>query len=153
MITFNDTDHSYINLSGEHYRSVTTILSKLRTPKNWDKIKEKYAKKKNLTIEQVTEMWNKETTESILKGKKYHSRCENEMINQNQVMFEYNGTTIPLDVFPSQLDSSNKKSGKSTLSMKDGIYPEVILWLDSIKLAGQADRVDIINNTIKRMGS
>jgi hypothetical protein len=147
-IVFHDDSHSYIHDSGFQYRSVTSVLDKLKPEKDWDEIKRKYAKKKKITVDEVTAMWDHEKNKSLIRGTAYHLQKELEFIDKGVVTRNHGGTTFKLQVIPSQLDSNNQKPSLGTLSLEDGIYPELIVWLDSVKLAGQADRVEIYNNVI-----
>lgn len=143
MIKFYDDTHMYLNPDNVSYRSVTSILKKLEPKKDWDKITKAYAKKNNLTVEEVKAMWKLEKDNSIIRGKKAHTMLEAESLSQAVMIIEDKGE-IP--VFAPQYEDTVKVS--PTMKLTDGVYPEVILWLDSYKLAGQADRIEIIDNTI-----
>ncbi len=143
MIRFFDEKHIYLNPKNESYRSVTSILKKLEPQKDWDEIKRKYAKKNKITVEEVTRLWNHEKDISIVRGKKAHTQKELHSLSSATFMTE-DAELIPV-ITP--LMEDGVKINKSMV-FKDGIYPEVILWLDRVKLAGQADKIEIINNVI-----
>lgn len=143
MIRFYDDKHIYLNSNNESYRSVTSVLKKLEPKKDWDEIKRKYAKKNKLTVEEVTRMWDHEKDISIIRGKKAHSLKENASLASSEFITD-DAELIPV-IAPYMEDGV--KINKS-MKLTDGVYPEVILWIDRVKLAGQADKIEIINNTI-----
>lgn len=143
MIKFIDQTHCYLNENGDQYRSVTSILKKLEPKKDWEKITRNYAKKHNLTVEEVKALWQLEKDISIERGKKAHALKEKESLScSNEVILG-----IELPVIAPEFESDGVKYNNS-MKMGDGIYPEVILWLNSSKIAGQADRIEIVNGEI-----
>lgn len=142
MIKFIDSTHTYTNLDGASYRSVTSILKKLEPKKDWDAIAMKYAKKHKLSVEEVKLKWKHEKDISIDRGKKAHYLLETEELAKSTK--EVEGINIP--VFAPEFEGEIKVN--KSMKLIPGVYPEIILWLDSIQLAGQADRLEIVDNTI-----
>lgn len=144
---FIDDSHSYINTNNQSYRSVTSLLKKLEKEKNWDEIAKKYAKKHNIPLEQVKTLWQKEKDDSIVRGKKYHSSAEAQDLSQEYaVVMSDTGERITLPVYKSVIVNGTKIESKQELP--DGVYPELMLWIDEYQIAGQADKIIIHNKLI-----
>lgn len=144
---FVDTSHTYLNSNNKSYTSVTSILKKLEEKKDWDEIARKYAKKHGLSIKAVQAMWQKEKDDSLIKGKKYHSSEEaKDLENSFAVVMGDDGEKKTLPVHKSVSVGDVKYESKQFLP--DGVYPELILWLDEYEIAGQADKVIIHDNLI-----
>lgn len=141
-----DSTHEYFNEKNEKYISVTSLLKRLEPKEDWDEIARKYAKKHKMTVEDVKKAWDYERDKSIIRGKKTHALEETTLINGKTSVVFSEGNEKILKVVPSLLDNDVKESFSTKL--EEGDYPELLLWLDSCKLAGQADRVRIVNNTI-----
>lgn len=143
MITFIEDTHLYLNEKQEKYKSVTSVLKEFEPKKDWEKIKKNYAKKHKLSVEEVTQMWDKAKNDACAKGTAYHKFRELELVaNQKDKAFGKE-----LEVRPSYCIGGVKKSTPS-LILEEGIYPELIIWLDSAKIAGQADIVVIADGKI-----
>jgi hypothetical protein len=142
MIKFIDSTHTYTNLDGLSYRSVTSILKKLEPKKDWDAIAMKYAKKNGISVEEVKLKWKHEKDISIIRGKKAHSLLEAKELSAT--LKEVDGLSIP--VIAPEFDGDVKYN--KSMKLTPGVYPEIILWLDSIQVAGQADRLEIVDGKI-----
>lgn len=143
---FIDSSHIYVNEKGERYRSVTNLLHSLESYKDWDAIAKKYAKKHGMTLEAVQAAWQHEKDISIVRGKNIHALEENFYLNnQSCVVFsEEHGR--PMAIFGNPVIDDVKE--KKTLKLEEGIYPELMVWLDSVKLAGQGDYIEVVDNVI-----
>lgn len=143
---FFENQHKYINDKGEDYRSVTGILKSLEHDKDWNKIAEKYAKKHGLKVEDVIKAWDHERDISIVRGKKLHATEESKILNSpNAVVFSEEHQK-ELHVRAAKTIDGVKE--QRTLKLEDGIYPELMVWLDSAKIAGQIDKCIIANGQI-----
>lgn len=125
MIKFFEETHSYLN-NEEQYLSVTTLLKKL-DPTNWDLVKQKYADKHGLTIEEVTAKWNTQADG----GTKIHAKFENEILASANKTFEH-------------VVANGAKESFDLSNLEAGYYPELIVYSDRFKIAGQSDLI-IIN--------
>lgn len=143
---FIEHGHKYVNDFGKQYRSVTGILKSLEPSKDWDEIAKKYAKKNGLTVKEVLDKWQHEKDIAALRGTKYHSSQEAYDLSLPFAVVMTDNTPQSVDVFPSHVEDGVKMSKK--LILKDGVYPELMVWLDSIEVAGQVDRPEIINNVL-----
>jgi hypothetical protein len=123
MLKFFEKDHEYIK-EGEKYLSVTSLLKTL-DPTDWVEVKRKYAEKNGLTIDQVTEKWNKQAEG----GSKLHLLEEMSLYTKDNV---FQHTVV-----------DGAKEAFNLEELKPGIYPELILYSDRYKVAGQSDLVTI----------
>lgn len=142
---FFEEDHRYVNNS-ESYISVSTLLKKLEPKKDWDEIVKKYAKKNNLTVAEVKAKWELEKDNSIVRGKKFHAVSEAKDLNSEFAAVFSDPSLSPRAVFAPEIVDGVKIGGAQLL--EEGIYPELLVWLNSLKIAGQIDRCEIINNTV-----
>lgn len=123
MIYFNPKTHTYYNDLGT-YTSVTTKLKSLDSS-DWDEIKKNYANKNNLTIEQVTELWNNQA----INGTKVHALKESYDTGESYESI-LNRDTNSNDI----LKSENLKD-----TILIGKYPELIVYSNKYKIAGKID--------------
>lgn len=78
MITFNEKLHSYTNdKTGTQYISVTTLLSKYKSPFDKDRHSLRVAEREGVSQEMVLEMWEKENKRATDRGTKIHKLMEN----------------------------------------------------------------------------
>jgi hypothetical protein len=129
MIQFQADKHLYTK-NNENYLSVTSLLKKL-DPTDWDLVKQKYATKHGLTIEEVTQKWATQADG----GTKIHAHFENATINGG-------GNVIV------HKESDGIKYGHDLSTLTEGIYPELILYSDRYKIAGQSDLVEIYEDKV-----
>lgn len=58
-IMFDEPNHRYTDSLGTRYTSATTWIKRFEADVDWDEIKKKKAKKEGVTVEQLTEEWNR----------------------------------------------------------------------------------------------
>lgn len=136
---FNELDHSYFNNEGEKYLSATSFIKTFCTPFDRDKRAKAYAKKNKRKIEEVIEEWEKAGQIGRDKGTFYHKLKEDELTGKDSVLVDEDDHKI----FKSTWQDGIKVHESQTL--EPGVYPELIVWSDKYKIAGQADRVEITN--------
>lgn len=139
---FIEESHSYFNDKGEQYTSVTTLLKKYQPAKDWKGIAEKYAKKHKKTVEEVEASWKEENKKAIDKGNAYHLKREKELVASGEM--EINGKLY--NVVETPLEDGVKLA--IPLKLENAVYPELIIYSDKYKIAGQADRVEVVDDTI-----
>jgi len=142
MLKFYEGNHSYINKDGERYTSVTTMLHFFEPKKDWDKIASNYAKKHKKALEEVKALWKAENLKSIERGLKFHKMMEDALLLDGVVTKE----DKVLNVHNSIVEDGAKHS--YSLKLDEGVYPEIIIYIDSLQLAGQADYVEVHNDRI-----
>jgi hypothetical protein len=167
MVTFNEAFHTYTNTGGENYISVTTLLSKYKPPFDahywstykamkavleekgeWDSYKRKaggwdrvvefvryvdtsfpYRAEVKEAKMNLLQQWNENKTYAASKGTAFHKKKESESVTSG---YQFDGIHYPV-------------LAGSPLAVHDfeayGVYPELVLYDDEFKLAGQADVV------------
>jgi hypothetical protein len=149
-IVFKPEDHSYVSLDPNEnikWTSVTGIISKFKKPFDADLIAEKSSKNKKskwfgLTPDDIKEAWKNESQKAVNLGTWYHSQRELAYTSCDTI--EQDGYT--LSIFKPIETDGIKKAPEQKL--KDGIYPEHMMYLKSAGLCGQADRVEVINGYV-----
>ena len=150
-IIFNAEDHSYKSIDSDeniNWISVTTLISKFKNPFNAEKVANKVSKKKNskwygIEPKKIQEIWNNESIRAMTLGTFYHDQREADMIEFDNI--KRYGSTLP--IFRAEF---NEEGAKIALDQKlvSGIYPELLVYLKSAGLCGQADLVEIVNGYI-----
>jgi hypothetical protein len=153
MILYKDIPHTYEHKeTGTSYMSGTKFLGLFQQEKDWDAIAAKFAKKHNKKVKEETGVnpktdgpywraeWKKRADIACERGTKFHLEQE------EKVMSMYKG--MDKIVCPTDEKDPTIKYSLSTLKLKDGVYPELIVWNNKAMIAGQADLVIIKNNTI-----
>jgi len=138
MIVFNDHDHSYINQNTNNkYTSVTTLVKKYETKKDWYKIAEKYAKDNGQTAAYWLRLWEENKNRAGNSGTIYHKKQE-QLITQG---YDYNGVKVfGNNSYLSRDSEYDNYSYKTSLSeLEDGVYPELLVWNNEFEIAGQVD--------------
>lgn len=136
MVTFNPTNHTYISDSNEQYISVTTLLKKLEQPKDWNEIAEKYAKKHGETAQYWQQKWKEKGEIAASRGTLIHNYFENKYYNEPQ----------ELPVLAAHTDDSSFKKSIELKNLEPGIYPELLIYSNKYKIAGQSDLVKIYSD-------
>lgn len=134
---FNEEAHIYVNDKGEVYTSATSFIKKFYKPFDRINIAKKFAKKNKRTVEDVLEEWDKAGKDAIVKGTAYHKLEESRLLLSEDILIENESHPVIKPEFDGEYKINNK------LKLDPGVYPELILWSDKYKIAGQADRVEI----------
>lgn len=131
MIQFRESDHSYTD-NGEPYISSTTVVGKFKYPTDWNAVAEAYAKKNGHTAEYWKSQWGAEGAKACEIGTRLHEKKEEELTGFNS---KKSDVKVPI-----RLDYEN---------LEDGNYPELLLWNEEFKVAGQADLVVLETKGLK----
>lgn len=150
IIRFNQQDHSYVSIKKEDERdwiSVTSFIGNFKQPFHADKIAEKSSKNKKskwhgMTPSDIKEAWRSEANRATSLGTWYHN-CREKDICEVETM-ERHGVVIPV-VKPVEIDGVKISPDQK---LKDGIYPEHLVYLKSAGLCGQSDLVEVVNGYV-----
>lgn len=149
-VFFRDGDHSYFNEEGVNYVSVSHI-GKLITPKkdwrqqaDWSAIKYNREKGTNLTGQDLFDKWELKKKLSTEAGTIIHSIEEQALLNCPHPIFYGTACSIKPCSFFDGLKVSIPIEGLDN----NTVYPELIIYNHKLKLAGQADKAIIVDNTI-----
>lgn len=98
-------------------------------------------------VDSILNSWEEEKNKSIKKGNDYHNFKEEQAKELGYVQNPYTGKEVPT-IHSTIIEYKNNIEYRSpTVSnlydLEDGFHPELILWDDDSKLAGQSDLVFI----------
>jgi hypothetical protein len=148
-LKFTAESHKYetVNDPTKKWISATGILKAFTEPFDTDVIAERCSKKKNgkwfgLTPEEIKTMWNKESKRATDLGSWYHNQREKDLLACDTL--QRNGMDLPI-IHPI-MDGEIKFSPDQKLV--SGIYPEHFVYLKSILICGQADRIEVVGDTV-----
>jgi len=149
-IIFKEEGHTYESNDEDQidWVSVTSVISKFKEPFDQKGIAKKASKNKRskwhgMTEVEIINAWEEESQRAIKLGNWYHNQREDDILELDTI--EKEGIEIPI-IRPLNKESGIKLAPEQKLY--DGLYPEHLEYLKSAKLCGQADVVEIINNTI-----
>lgn len=137
MINFKVDNHKYTDVEGNYYTSVTTIIKEF---KSFDKqaVAKKYAlKHPEKSAQQWIETWEAIGKESAEYGTMIHKQEEDRVRAEpgfRDGSFQVDGNTI--------------RSLETLLDLEDGTYPELLIWSNKWKVAGQVDKVKITDKVV-----
>lgn len=150
IIRFTPQDHKYTSIKKEDEKdwiSVTTFIGQFKQPFEADKIALKSSKNKKskwfgMTPEAIKEAWKNEANRATTLGTWYHNCRESDICALDTM--ERHGVTIP--VFkPLEIETVKYSPDQK---LKDGVYPEHMVYLKSMGLCGQSDLVEVINGEV-----
>lgn len=148
-LVFQNDGHIYKSLSDpdKKWLSVTSIIEHFKEPFDAQKVAELVSKKKTskwygLKPEEIIALWDKEKNRSTTLGSWYHNGREEDTNACNTIRRE----GIDLQIFPSLEQDGVKYAPDQTLV--PGIYPEHFMYLNSAKICGQADRVEVVADRV-----
>lgn len=139
---FNEETHSYVDSNGEVYISATSFIKNFSKPFERQKIAAKYAKKHKRDINEVLAEWDKAGKEAITKGLVFHKMKEDELLGVTNILIDDEEHFI----FPSVYEDGDKVTRSQQL--EPGVYPELCVWSEKYKIAGQADYVEITRRRV-----
>lgn len=149
-LKFYEDGHKYISLNGEDvkWKSVTSLVHGYSEPFNKEEavkkaIKNKKSKWYGLTEEEVLSAWDSEGKRSQELGTYYHSIRENALYTVDTI----NTTGLTLPIIKPIYDSDGGKIAPNQ-RLANGIYPEHLVYLKSVGLCGQSDRVEVKNGIV-----
>jgi hypothetical protein len=150
MIKFEDVGHKYSNLDKEsttEWVSVTKLIHQFVEPFDSKAVAEKCATGKNpkykgKTTEEILEMWATENKRAIQLGSWYHDQREKDVLSCNTITRD----GIELPIISPIIENGIKLAPDQTIT--SGVYPEHLIYLKSIGVCGQADRVEVVGNRI-----
>lgn len=144
MITFIEDKHQYFSPGDQRpWTSVTQLIHKYQPQKDWDQIAKRYAKKHGIEEAEVKRRWKQENENSLKRGRSFHKQREEDLLSCQTI--GDNGKALVI-YQPTMDDEGNKIS--LTQKISDGIYPELLVALNSARVCGQADYVAICDGKI-----
>jgi hypothetical protein len=147
ILKFTAHDHKYRSEDDIDWLSVTSLISNFKQPFDADKIAERSAKSKKskwygMTPKEIKEAWKAEALRATTLGTWYHNCRESDICGLTNM--ERHGFTVP--VFKPIEKEGIKYSPDQKI--KDGVYPEHMVYLKSAGICGQSDLVEVINGVV-----
>ena len=148
-LKFAADTHSYASVEdpSKQWISVTTLIGLFKPP--FDKVaiaakavKNKKSKWHAMDPAEVISLWESETTRALSLGSWYHDQREAELIACDTL--QRNGIDLPI-FRPIEQDGIKLSPDQS---LTPGIYPEHFAYLKSAGICGQADRVEVVADTV-----
>jgi len=149
-IKFYADTHKYVSADQENpidWVSVTTLIHHFK--ESFDEVKMSIAcskgknpKYKGKTPEEIRQIWKDENKRAVTLGSWYHDEREKAVLGCNTITRDGRELTIidPL------MEGNVKLAPQQQLT--EGIYPEHLIYLNSVGVCGQADRVEVVGETI-----
>jgi len=135
MIQFDKKEHKYFERRpGEaEYISVTTLIKKYKEPFDAKRISKKYAiKHPEKTAAEWRKEWKKIGNDTAHYGTMVHAELEIETKNDPKCK-----------IGSHHINEDTIRSLDMLTDLEDGLYPEMLIWSEKWKMAGQADLVEI----------
>ena len=148
-LIFKPEKHQYVSVDGPEieWKSVTSFISQFKQPFESDVIALKSSKNKKskwfgMSVEDIQAAWKAEAKRATDLGTWYHNCREADLCGLDTI--EREGVTVP--VFkPIEIEGVKHAPEQK---LKDGIYPEHMVYLKSVGLCGQSDLVEVVNNKV-----
>lgn len=147
MIKYYPEQHKYVNENGESLISVTSLIDNFKQRFNPKDMALKVSQQKgnkfyNHSVDEIEKIWANEFNRSVTLGNWYHKQREDDMAQFKNITID--GVNLPI-IMP-QRNGEIKEAPCQVLT--NGIYVEHLVYLESTGVAGQIDRVDIINKDV-----
>lgn len=147
ILKFTAHDHKYRSEDDIDWLSVTSFISNFKKPFDADSIAIKSAKNKKskwygMTPENIKLAWKAEAKRATDLGTWYHNQREADICGLDTM--ERHGFTVPV-IKPLEVEGV-KYSPEQKL--KDGVYPEHMVYLKSAGICGQSDLVEVIDGVV-----
>tara|TARA_R110001592_G_scaffold85153_8_gene251542 strand:+ start:14226 stop:15038 length:813 start_codon:yes stop_codon:yes gene_type:complete len=148
-IAFKEEGHIYESTDKDNisWVSVTSLVGKFKPKFDRDGQAKKSSKNKRskwygMTPKEIITAWDNETARAIKLGNFYHNQREADMLDLDTIG-RY-GTEVP--IIKPIIKDNVKLSPEQKL--KEGVYPEHLVYLKSVGICGQADIVEVVNGYI-----
>lgn len=149
-IVFKEKGHLYESIDQDkiNWTSVTSFIGMFKPKFDREGQAKKSSKNKKskwygMTPEEILAAWDSETERAIKLGNFYHNQREADMLDFKTI--ERQGVQVPI-IKPLVNEDGIKIAPEQKL--KEGVYPEHLVYLKSVGLCGQADVVEVVNGYI-----
>lgn len=149
-VKFYADDHKYISIDEREpidWISVTRLIHFFKEPFDTVKMADACSKGKNpkynkMKPEDIIALWASENKRAVNLGSWYHDQRERDLLACNTITREGR----ELQIVNPLMDGLVKLAPDQQLV--EGIYPEHLVYLKSVGICGQADRIEIVNDRI-----
>ena len=143
-VIFKPQNHKYesVDSDGIEWTSVTSFISKYKKPFDAQSVAEKSSKSKKskwygMSVEDILQAWENESTRAIDQGNWYHNQREADLLELNTI--ERHGCILPI-IRPLVTDDVKYAPSQKLV---EGMYPEHFVYLKSAGICGQSDLVEV----------
>ena len=148
MITYNSDGHIYIDESDNKWTSVTDLIKRFEQPFNELEVAQKTSKNRKskwykIPVNEILNAWKEEKERAVELGNWYHEQREKETLQLNSL----NRENVDLQIYHPIVDEKGCKIAPDQ-KLLEGVYPEHFIYLSSYNLCGQADRVEVVGDTV-----
>jgi hypothetical protein len=149
-LAFKHEDHSYYSLDpmdGTVWTSVTTFVSKFK--QKFDPVAQSLKSSKNkkskwygMDPAAIQAIWSSESHRAMDLGNWYHGQRESDITSLDTI--DRGGRAVPIvkPIYDNDLKIAPEQR------LVEGIYPEHFVYLKSINICGQSDRVEVVNGLV-----
>jgi len=148
-IQFTAADHKYISKDDptQKWLSATGLVGLFKPKFDADAQAIKSAKNKKskwygMKPQDILDVWAGENKRAVTLGSWYHDQREQELVACDTI--QRNGVDLPI-FRPIEQDGIKLSPDQNIAA---GIYPEHLVYLKSVRLCGQADRIEVVGNTV-----
>lgn len=149
-IVFKPENHVYESVDQENpiqWTSVTSLVHLFKEPFDAPKVAEKASKNRKskwykMSVDEILSHWNDSNKIAVSLGSWYHDQREQDLIACDTIQ----RSGRDLSIVSPLVDGDNKFAPDQALT--EGIYPEHLVYLKSAGICGQADRVEVVGDTI-----
>jgi ATP-dependent exoDNAse (exonuclease V) beta subunit len=147
ILKFTAYNHKYTSQDDINWLSVTSLLSNFKQPFDAETIASKVARSKKskwygMTPTEIKEAWKAEAKRATDLGTWYHNQREADICEIQNM--KRHGVTVPI-FKPIEVDGIKHSPEQK---IKDGVYPEHMVYLKSAGICGQSDLVEVINGEV-----
>ena len=148
-VRFEPKQHKYISIDGGEipWISVTNIIHELKQPFDTISSSKKCSKGKGkwggIPADEIRTVWKQIADESCTLGNWYHNQREQDVLSCTTLHLH----DKELPVICPMTDENGFKVASSQ-KLIEGIYPEHMVYLKSIGICGQIDRVEVVGDTV-----
>ncbi len=150
-IIFKEEGHVYESNDNDkiEWTSVTSLVGKFKPKFDREGQAKKSSKNKRskwygMTPKEILAAWDSETERAIKLGNFYHNQREADICDLDTLSRQ--GVELPI-IRPLNNEETGVKIAPDQ-KIKEGIYPEHLVYLKSLGICGQADLVEVVNGYI-----
>lgn len=94
-------------------------------------------------VKRILQKWSSGSKDAINKGNLYHSSMEKKVLITGVVINPFTQTGFKVVKSEKVSGFDNESISMNLFDLKDGFYPELLIWSDKYLIAGQSDKVFI----------
>lgn len=144
QIRFIEESHQYFNGDNIPYISVSGLADLIKEKTDWEPIKKKKAKELGITVAELEKEWERKRIAGTNAGTAIHLKKEQELLSTEDLKVN----NVRCNIKPCSHFNGWKYSLLDDKLENNTVYPEAMIFNDTLKVAGQSDKVVIVNNTI-----